>query len=208
TATSNWSIATQNNTPIARDRHAMAWEPVKNRLVMFGGLNLVGVFTFDVLGDLNVYDPVTATWSTPTITGTSPAKRCDSTLQWVPSLNKLVLFAGTGSATAATPRYSDIWALDLNTAANSATWTQLLPNNLAPPVRSATCTGIDTDRNRLVTYGGEIGANNQINGETWQFDFATNNWQKDVPTGTVPSGRAYCDTAYDPVAKRLALYGG
>jgi len=125
---------------------------------------------------------------------------------WLPSQNQMLLYGGNdGSGTA--NRYGDLWLLSINVAAPSATWTLLTPGGATAPKQSAACAGYDAVGQRLILFGGQTQDSTSV-ATTYQYLLATNVWQLDTPTGTVPSARSFSNCTWDPVASRLFLYGG
>jgi hypothetical protein len=60
---------------------------------------------------------------------------------------------------------------------------------------------------RLILFGGESADGAAVN-TTYQYFVDNNAWQKDSPTGSVPSARAFGQCGWDPFIKRVVLYGG
>ncbi len=206
TATKVWTQPPQSNVPGIRDRHGVGWYGKSGRLVVFGGTQS-SLSNPPVFNDLHVYDPATTSWSTPTITGSRPAARADMVFEYIPHLEKFILFGGTGAPSGALPRYNDVWTLSLDVAANTATWTPLTPTGTAPPIRGASCWAWDSDRHRLIIFAGESDDGVNVGG-TFQYDLDGNAWFTDSPAAPVPSDRAYCQMSWDPVSKRAVLFGG
>lgn len=203
--TNVWTTVTTTGTPPARERHVIAWDPSISRLVLFGGYS--GTFPSFVHHDeLYVFDPATSAWTQIPKAGTWPNARKDSTLVWVPSLGKLLLYGGN-SGDAANLHYGDLWTLSINVGTSTATWTLVMPGGVAAPRQSATCAGYDAAARRLILYGGETTAG-ASSSSTYVYLADTNMWQLDTTTGTSPGPRAFSQCAWDPVAGRLALYGG
>ena len=99
-----------------------------------------------------------------------------------------------------------MWSLD--TRDGGVTWSQVTTSGTAPSVRNAACTALDDVNGRLIVFGGEAGGGGNNVNDTFSLDLATNAWRNDTPTGTVPSARSYCASAWDPGSQRVLLYGG
>ena len=54
---------------------------------------------------------------------------------------------------------------------DGATWTRVA--GVQPPVRYSSALEYDRDRNRVVLYGGEVGAGMPDRSDTWEFDGTT-----------------------------------
>ncbi|HMN39978.1 MAG TPA: kelch repeat-containing protein [Phycisphaerales bacterium] len=99
--------------PPAREFHAMAFDPVRNRVVLYGGV--VAGFPS---GDLWEFDPVTNTWaSVPQGPGPSPGPRYGHAMAFDASSGRVMLVGGTDNTT----YFNDAWAW------NGLGWTALPP---------------------------------------------------------------------------------
>lgn len=59
---------------------------------------------------------------------------------------------------------------------------------------------------RIVVYGGTDGK--AVFGDLWEFDLEQNRWMALAAGGGDPGSLAYHSAVYDPVAKRMVLFGG
>jgi hypothetical protein len=71
-----------------------------------------------------------------------------------------------------------------------------------PPITFYTAVAFDSDRSRIVLFGGF--SDNVYSGETWEWDGST--WMRVATTG--PSPRASARMAYDSVRHQTVLFGG
>lgn len=204
-STGQWAAPAVTGTPPARERHVLGWDASSSVLVSFSGYS--GTFpTFTHNDELFIFSPTTSAWTQIPKAGTWPAARKDAAMVWVPSLNQMLVYGGNnGSGTA--NRFSDLWLLSVNVGASTAAWTLLAPGGVTPPAQSAPCVGYDPVGRRLILFGGETSDGASTN-TTYQYLVDTNVWQRDTPTGTVPSSRSFSQCAWDPGAGRLVLYGG
>lgn len=93
----------ESSAPEARDAHAMAYDPLREQVIVFGGRRSdVGA-----LDDTWAWDGVS--WSERTPEGPSPEARASATLTWEASSGTLLLFGG---ADADGTIYDDAWAWD------------------------------------------------------------------------------------------------
>ena len=73
-------------------------------------------------------------------------------------------------------------------------------------MRSDLGLAFDSDRNKVVLFGGERTGSVQI-GDTWEYDGVTATWtQRSTPSG--PIARSNVAMAYDPVRRETVLFGG
>ena len=199
-----WFTPPSNGTPPGpRERHALAWDPVGNALVIFGGQNRPTIM-FVHYDTLHVF--IADTFTPIPKSGAWPAARKDATLLWIPHLSKFLLYGGNDGAMA-NNRFSDLWLLTLNAAAGTGSWQQLTPTGVAPPAQSAGCVVYDPAARRLILYGGETADGVDVS-TTYQYLLDTNVWQQDTTTGTPPQGRSFGQCAWDPTIGRVLFYGG
>ncbi|MFO0594602.1 MAG: hypothetical protein U0228_04840 [Myxococcaceae bacterium] len=179
--------------PPARERHALAYDPVHDLTVVFGGASGLTVFnTVIIFNGAGQFSQST--------TAGGPSARMDSTMAWAPSLNAFVVFGGRTSVFA-NNHVGDLWTLDV--ADGGATWTSI-PSSGGPSARGAACSAWDPVRNQLVLFGGE--ANND-QADTWTWT-RTGGWVSVTPTGSIPPARSFCEAAWEPNLQQLVVYGG
>lgn len=179
-----WVQRTTTGTPTNRSGHAMAYDPIRGRVVLFGGRT-----GSTDLGDTWEYDTVTTTWTNRMVTG--PSARQFPAMAWDPTRNAIVLFGGQSSST----KQQDTWTW------NGTAWTQVT-TAARPPVRYFHSMVWDPDRMRIVIFGGE-GSNTTLS-DTWELD-ATNWVQR---TTTNAPQRAVHMAAYDTTRHVMVFFGG
>ena len=111
---------------------------------------------------------------------------------------KVLLFGGTGSETF----FNDTWQYD----PASNTWTDLAPAGDVPQGGSAASMVYDSDRGKIILFGG--GSGQASFDDTWAYDPATNTWTDLVPPGSVPSARVGHGMVYNAADGTVILYGG
>jgi len=192
--TPTWIQLTPAGTPpSARGYHTAIYDPVRDRMVLFGGSN--GSYLDDVwalsLGD-------TPAWTQLTPTGTLPSGRCNHSAIYDPVRDRMVVFGGGGSA-----RFNEVWTLSL---AGTPAWTQLTPGGTPPSARAAHTAIYDPVRDCMVVFGGM--STTKLN-DVWTLSLAdTPIWTQLAPTGTPPTERYYHSAIYDPVRDRMVIFGG
>lgn len=203
-STGLWSApAVSGTAPGLRERHSLAWDPVDNALVVFGGQNrpVINLVHYDTLHVINgtgwVQIPKAGNW---------PAARKDATLVWIPHLSQFLLYGGN-NGTMASNRYDDLWLLTLDASAGTGSWASLAPLGVTPPKQSAGCVVYAPQGHRLILFGGET-ADSVDNNNVYQYLLDTNEWQLDAPTGPIPSGESFQQCAWDDTHKRVLVYGG
>src|SRR5262249_41998629 len=99
-----WHSLTLATAPSARYAPAMAYDPVRDQVVLFGGIG-TGV-SAAVQGDTWIWDHKTQMWSQPTVLVSPPPRRYAS-MAWDPARGTLVLYGGLG-----TQSLDDAWQWD------------------------------------------------------------------------------------------------
>ncbi|MBI1853229.1 MAG: IPT/TIG domain-containing protein [Planctomycetes bacterium] len=179
-----WILEHPTRSPEARYGAASAFDPVRSRVVLFGGMNAAGI----VAGETWEWDG--ADW-TQALPATSPPPRYAPGMVYDSGRGRTLLFGGFSP----TAFLNDTWEWD------GVNWTELHPPT-SPPGRGELGMTYDSARGVTVVFGGYtiIYAS-----DTWEFDGRT--WQQRFPS-TSPPGRARCAIAFDPVRRKTVLFGG
>jgi hypothetical protein len=166
---------------------AAAFDPVRGRLVVFGGYGNGGYS-----GDTWEWDG--ARWSQSSATGPEP--RNSPVMVFDSRRNRMVLFGGDTRDRI----FGDTWAYD------GKVWTKLSDQGPAP--RSTHMLAYDAARDRVVLFGGfSQREGRQPTGyltDTWEFDGTT--WARVADAG--PAGRTLAAFAYDPALRKVVMFGG
>jgi N-acetylneuraminic acid mutarotase/fibronectin type 3 domain-containing protein len=196
-ASRTWTNVSPSSGPLARYRHAAAYDSESDRVVVFGGFSPAS----GDLGDIWAYDFTTNTW-TEVNPATTPSARQLAAAAYDSQSDRAILFGGTG----ATRTLDDTWAFDMNTTLDVSTnrWQDLSPA-VRPSVRSGHAMTYDVQSDRVVLFGGRTGP--AALGDTWAYDVNTNRWTNMNPT-TAPSPRSGHAMAYDAQFDRVLLFGG
>jgi hypothetical protein len=175
----SWTQQVPATAPSPRSTHQMAYDPVRNRVVMFGGYQDVGGYARDTWE----WDGVDWHAITPPH---SPPAGAPISMNWDP-LRRRVVLAGinTSGNNAFLPNLPiDTWEWD------GADWTQLNANPtgarvVVPPARAYHALGYDSQRRRVVAFGGSTGflLGTRL-ADTWDSDSRL--WQQRATTGNSP----------------------
>ena len=186
------AVVVNGPEPSPRQDGATAWDPVSNRLFVFGGLSTSNQ------DDLWSFSIARQQWSLVAADGViRPLARFGHTLVYDSLRRRLILFAGQANSF-----FSDVWAYDL--AAN--TWQQLAAGGVGPPSRYGHSAVYDPKLNRMVISHGFTTAGRFD--DTWAFDLAANSWKDITPAGIKPTKRCLHHAVLDEKGNAMYLYGG
>jgi hypothetical protein len=170
--TNSWTNLSAEGEPTApsnRFRPAFAYDPMNDRVVVFGGLEDP---TGTVYSDCFAFDLTTNTWSAipnPTPGTTGPSARFDSKMAYDAALGSLILFGGQGPGGNG-DRYDDTWLL------SGGTWAPLTPAT-SPSARAIfAMTERSAPYGDIVLLGGRDTAN-AIQNDTWRWNGAALTWE-------------------------------
>jgi len=191
-----WSQVTPGGTPpSARYHHTAIYDPVRDRMVVFGGQD---VSYFNDLWSLSLSG--SPAWSQISPGGTPPQARSGHTAIYDPVRDRMVVFGGTQSP----PSFNDVWALTLS---GSAAWSQITPVGTPPSARYDHSAIYDPVRDCMVVFGGQ-NAGGYLN-EVWAISLSGNPaWTHNIPGGTPPGARVQHAAVYDPMRDRMFMFGG
>jgi hypothetical protein len=193
---------------------AAGYDPGAKKIVSFGGDDGPEVATVlhpHYHADTWLYDLATGDWTMSAATG--PPKRGRAAAAMDVTHHKLLVALGRDRADNApgqTPYtlLTDTWSYDV---AGDA-WTPLMPTG-TPPGRAAPSTVYDAGSDRLVMFGGNLGASFDAfagfmpTSETWQLK-AGAAWSKVATKGPTPTARYLAATALDGANHRMIVIGG
>jgi len=164
-----------------RTAPAVAYDPVRDQVVLFGGHD-----NGNKLQDTWIWDGKTATW-TLSNPATKPPIRSGAGMAYDPVRKKVVLFGGDGGGF----NRNDTWLWD------GSNWTKVNPTTSPTP---RTIMQMAWDGTHVVLFGGFDGSSLD---DTWIWDGTT--WTEQNPTIS-PLKRQFGFMTYD--GKGALLYGG
>jgi hypothetical protein len=198
-----WTTLSPGGTlPAARYGHAAVYDPVRGRMIVFGGYDDVTRFN-DVWALSLTGSPA---WTQLTPAGTPPEARFCHTAVYDPVSGRMIVFGGfAGTYLGFTgPHFDDVWALSLD---ESPTWTQLAPTGSLPAARQRHTAVYDPVGERMLIYGGRDGST--YYDDVWAMSLGpTPGWTQLAPAGTSPGPRYGHTAIYDPPRDRMVVFGG
>ena len=191
-----WTQLTPSGTPpSARYRHSAIYDPVRDRMVVFGGSSgssLNDAWALSLAG--------APAWTQLTPAGTPPGARQAHSVIYDPLRDRMVVFGGYSNL----GQINEVWALSL---AGTPSWAQLTPPAPTPSIRMSHSAIYDPVRDRMVVFGGYSGSSS-LN-DVWALSLAgTPSWTQLTPSGTPPIARFTHSAIYDPVRDRMVVFGG
>jgi hypothetical protein len=200
--------------PRSRNAFGAAYDARRGRTYLFGGYNLIYFM------DFWEWDGVTGAWTmlTPNPAPANwPMNRYGVSLAYDADRGKLVLFGGVGLDTAGPGSlvHNDVWEWD----ATGSAWTNRTPDPVPaawPAGRQSPSVVYDSNRKRVVIFGGDGGASPSISparrADLWEWDGATGTWTNHtpspVPSTGWPAARMAPAAAYDATRARMMVFGG
>ena len=191
----DWTQLSPATSPTAVTGHGMAYDPARDRVVLFGGSTVPA-------GQVN-YSSETWEWDgtdwTQMNPATVPPARDWTAMVYDPNVGGVLMFAGRDSnnkpAGSYVP-YDDTWVW------NGVDWTQLSPATV-PATRHGHQMAFDKTLNKVVMTGGEMpGASYD---ETWTWDGV--DWTL-LTTANSPGIRVFHAMEYDDSRNVLVLHSG
>jgi len=175
-----WALAAATG-PAARSFASMDFDSDRGVCVMFGGA-----------GDASTWEWDGSNWTSITAPGPSP--RSLAAMAYDSLRHRSFLFGGTGGSLT---EVGDFWAW------SGTDWTQY---PAGPPARRWHVLAFDSDRGKLVLFGGRRGRDvfPSILGDTWEHDGSL--WTQVNLVG--PGARSGSCMAYDAARRQMVLFGG
>lgn len=177
-----------NPSPGGREQHAAIYDPVNDRMIIFGGAS--------ASGDTWAFSPnYPNLWQSLSV-GT-PGGRRGASAVYDPVRKRMILFGGYNGAW-----LNDVWALPLDPP---GPWTQLSTSGSPPTTRMLTPLVYDPVRDRVLLFGGWSGT--QPLSDTWALSLAgTPQWTQ-LGSSNPPARFGHL-AFYDPTGDRLVVLTG
>jgi hypothetical protein len=182
---------------IGRDGSAALYDPVRDRVLVFGGRAASGAYPTEIL----IYSPAgSEPVDTLVTSGPGPQGRVDHTAIYDPNNDRMVVFGGS---TASGP-VNEVWALSLS---GTPTWSLLTPIGTPPPARSRHTAVYDSSRHYMWVFGGYSTTN--LN-DVWamSLDGPPYFWGQLFPNGQPARSMAGHSAVYDAANDRMVVFGG
>ena len=189
-----WTDKTKTTKPSGRSYSGMASIDGDDKGVLFGG------YSNPPMDDTWVYDSSLGTWS-ETSPATSPSGRYGNAMATIYGDDRVMLFGGATWSGGWT-YFNDTYIYDLS----DTLWYPMSPTNHPSGRFGSTMATFDGTK-KVLLFGGLSSWNNYIGG-TWLYDYSTNAWTNQNPSGGSPSARGYSTMAPIPGDDKIVLFGG
>jgi hypothetical protein len=208
-ATGTWTNRTPSplpaSWPAARSDHTMTWDPVRHRIVMFGGW----MDDFTQSDELWEWNGAAGSWTnlTPTPRPIAwPEARYGHAATYDAARGRLLVVTGFAGMS---PRgyEADVWEW----SSSGGTWTNRAPDPLPTigwvPPRQDGVAVFDPARGKTLLFGGW---DNTLRDDAWEWDGLPGTWADRTPATRPPSwppAGLYSTLQVDPCGGRLLLLG-
>ncbi len=169
-----------NEFPGTPSGHALAYDPRRDRVVLFGGEGTARTWELD--------RDSAAWWTIPITWDVDALRRENAALAWDAHAGKLVLFGGD----IAGEQLADTWEYD------GTTWVLQSTSTPAPAATTGAALAWDPEQRKLVLF--------DAGGTTWTYQ--DHGWVALTSGTDQPGGRSSGAFAYDWERKRMVLAGG
>jgi hypothetical protein len=179
----------------------MVYDSTKDTVLLWGGMSKGGGLSSDSIW---VLEPRANAWTELLAPDTAPSPRSHHAMAYDPGSETVLLFGGIGGPDGGTT-LNDTWVYD--TDKNS--WSEVHPVGESPPARHGHTMVYDPGSRNILLFGGALKDSSSQEGvDTWAYDARAKTWTELHPLGALPSARCYHSTVWDPVARRVFLFGG
>jgi hypothetical protein len=189
-ASATWTRLTPATSPPARYGHSMAYDPARQRVVLFGGRT--GPTNAELLNDTWEFNGTT--WN-QIVPATPPSNRSDAPMVFDDLAGRVLMYGGFTSGGGTQTTYT--W--------DGTSWT-LRSTTGSPSFRHDHGLAYDTTSDRAILFGGFLGGVG-VDGDTWELNLATSTWTERTPS-PAPSARHRHGMAYDVTRNVTVLFGG
>jgi len=194
-STPTWSqVLPSGTSPSPRRYHTAIYDPLRDRMLVFGGDNALGTWYNDVW---SLWLTPTPRWEQMALDDTLPSLRSSHSAIYDPVRGRMLVFGGY-------PPSKDVWALSLG---DTLEWNLLVPLGSLQDPHFGHSAVYDPVGDRMVVFGGTD--NKQHFDDVWLLSLTSPPaWSLLTTTADSPSPRSYHSAVYDSAYRRMAVFGG
>lgn len=201
--TNKWTeVQPPGDLPSARRAHAAVYDERAGKMILFGGYLAQSSEDDDrplnLADDTWAYASVANTWTLLQPGGDSPAPRLGHAMVYDTRSGQVILFGGLTNE----GFLNDTWAYDPVTNK----WRELHPEGDLPLARVGHAMVFDGRSGQVIMFGGDTDYG--LANDTWIYNPAANSWTRCAPTVPLPAPRSSHAMVYDPISRRVFLFGG
>jgi len=179
--------------PPARSGHTATYDPVRRRLIVFGGDGCDDTWALS-LGQ------TPSRWARLATTGDRPPGSYAHTAIYDPVRDRVIVFGGVEIDDDLS---NEVWALMLS----DLKWTKLEPAGVTPPPREWHTAIYDPKRDRMVVHGGWTSPDGILD-DTWALNLSSSpSWSR-LPSSPSPPGHRFHSAFYDVRRDRMIVFSG
>jgi hypothetical protein len=190
------AMNTAGTRPPGRLGQLTVYDPIRDRLIVFGGYSPTSGFLND-LWTLSLSGA--PTWTPLSAAGTAPSPRDYTGGVYDRAHDRIVFFGGNVSGVPS----AETWELTLSA---TPAWNLITPVGSPPPGRFAHVSVVDTIGDRMIVNGGYDSGSRS---DTWSFDLdGPGSWSPILTSQDPIPPRHSSAGIFDPVSSRMILSGG
>lgn len=195
--------------PPARHAHSAVYDPVSNRMIIFGGGRYNGWHFDPLFNDAWVLTNANGQGGTPEWipllpAGTLPAPREGQAAFYRPGMNQMLIFDGGDNGIMSVP--NDMWLLsNANGLGSTPEWSTIPQSGAVPWRLEHFAFAFNPVTSRLTIAGGCCGYTNASHSAA--LDGAGAHWSTLSPAGPLPPGGDALVYGYDPGSDRMIVHG-
>ena len=190
-------LAAAGPAPTVRANHSAIYDPIGDRMLVFGGTSATGGLRADTW---SLSFGLAPAWEA--LAATAPEARSGHVATYDPVRQRMLVFGGLDPIGA--PR-QDLWEMALD---GPPAWQEVEWLGVPPPGRAYHTAAYDPNGTRLYVFGGYDGTSPYRN-DLWELSLVSKpTWRVVGQSGAAPAPRGYTCAIFDPVRNALRIFGG
>ena len=194
-----WTSLNPLMPPPSRCGHSMTYDEANHETLLYGGWDGTNNQDPKTYNDTWVYNSTSNNWTEekPTV---NPGMRCYFDMVYDSRRGDSLLYGGSVMSTAY--GIKSVWTYNIS----QNNWSKI-DSSYDPGIRNEHSMGYDPRNDRIILFGGQLGTDNEILGDTWIYDIDNNTWENKTPPLSPPP-RILSKLVYYPPTGTFRLFGG